>query len=162
MIEKYYTPTIEEFHVGFEFELAYSFTKNGVRQEDLLVGHTIEVNSDLELIQEQIKENLIRVKCLDREDIESLGFKFSEELSILKTIWPTEKLTGTYTSKTYIFNTAVIVDHIEYDGLILIKYPKTDYTIIKMFHTPYQYIVFKGEIKNKSELTKLLKQLGIK
>ena len=140
MIEKYYTPTIEEFHVGFEFELAYSFTKNGVRQEDLLVEHTIEVNSDLELIQEQIKENLIRVKYLDREDIESLGFKtiYSVQSDFYKSIYSNE-ICRIRTITQSIITVCISVKN--------------------QFYMPE---VFRGEIKNKSELRKLLKQLEIK
>ena len=139
MIEKYYTPTIEEFHVGFEFELAYSFTKNGVRQEDLFVEHTIEVNSDLELIQTQIKENLIRVKYLDRKDIESLGFEHDQTTKDGSYFY-----SGTFMSKSHwclcLKNEVTNIDDINNNS----------------------GLSFGGRIKNKSELSKLLKQLGIK
>ena len=61
---KYYTPTIEEFHVGFEFEYLYStntWNKSKVPSGGFTVGN--------------VKLEKLRVKCLDQEDIESFGYK---------------------------------------------------------------------------------------
>ena len=151
MIEKYYTPTIEEFHVGFKFELAYSFTKNGVRQEDLLVEHTIEVNSDLELIQAQIKENLIRVKYLDRKDIESLGFVKTDTILTASTNLFAKKLNDNITCLIHVYWNLSLIDR---ECLIRIRVGNNN-------NIAYNE-VFVGEIKNKSELSRLLKQLEIK
>lgn len=67
MKDKYYTPSIEEFHVGFEFELKDPITQIWVKfifEEDKLWF---------------IKSNISRVKYLNKEDIESLGFELIEE-----------------------------------------------------------------------------------
>lgn len=68
MEEKYYTPTIEEFHVGFEYERCddgYSYFKD-----------TFPRAINLELFFKHSERFLpyMRVKCLDREDILSLGW----------------------------------------------------------------------------------------
>jgi hypothetical protein len=123
-IGKYYTPEIEEFHVGFEYERCddgYSWVK------DVYPRAT-----------EHIKlENFLpytRVKYLDREDIESLGFK-------------------------------------HYNGLI---YRKGNYEILHNFNSRLKNSITIRErfgdkwidlaifpAKNKSELKRILKQIGV-
>ena len=86
MKDKYYTPEIEEFHVGFEFEYEYWDILRGVNydwheevyyqmsqtKEPKKGGHTLW---SIDSLSNAIKEESIRVKHLDKEDIESLGFK---------------------------------------------------------------------------------------
>lgn len=92
MENKYYTPSIEEFHVGFEFEIHLmsvgglvildGATKEVHRlsEADIKVWEPTIYNNDvifgrpLSEIQELISNSQIRVKYLDREDIESLGW----------------------------------------------------------------------------------------
>jgi hypothetical protein len=77
MGDMYYTPTIEEFHVGFECEY--------VEEEHFGEKIWSEFDIDSSMAMEQfvydyhhsdksLKE-LFRVKYLDREDIERLGFE---------------------------------------------------------------------------------------
>ena len=86
MDDKYYTPEIEEFHVGFEYEQKPSFTDGTVKtQEDFdrekwkkrifKVGYGPYINRALYGRNRDKGICGIRVKYLDREDIESLGFK---------------------------------------------------------------------------------------
>lgn len=90
---KYYTPTLEEFHVGFEYEgyftsgiywFEYLLDKEDQKSK---IGWTKkEVNkcTQLDAIEGYIitkRENPnyhIRVKYLDKEDIESLGWVYSK------------------------------------------------------------------------------------
>jgi hypothetical protein len=81
MIEqnKYYTPSIEEFHVGFEYEEVEIGTKDKFNKTILdswngLVGY-YDGSTDLYEIARGRK--VVRVKYLDQEDIESLGFKLN-------------------------------------------------------------------------------------
>lgn len=71
---KYYTPELWEFHVGFEFEY---LTPNGSYKignwDDKLIDHG-ELNTFTDEI-EKTAHSICRVKFLDREDIESLGWK---------------------------------------------------------------------------------------
>ena len=84
---KYYIPTIEEFHVGFNYEIwekklvydkvwkfrvnKYIFNEKQVTQTFFNYNFT-----------EDLREGKIRVKLLDKEDIESLGFKFKTDLYV--------------------------------------------------------------------------------
>ena len=80
---KYYTPEIEEFCVGFECEFK-SYDKNNKEQWDKRV---IGIHSFQESSYEQIdyKSNW-RVKYLDGQDIESLGWKLNTDLYIRNNI----------------------------------------------------------------------------
>ena len=75
MESKYYTPTIEEFHVGFEYEYE---NRGSLYDKENWVKATggIESQSPRE---RHIAEGKIRVKHLDREDIESLGWRYQED-----------------------------------------------------------------------------------
>jgi len=120
----YYIPEIEEFHVGFEFEYANSrkWTKCNV-----------EIYFDFfESLVEDIVSEKIRVKYLDRQDIENCGFIFtgSENSDIL---WFRNK------------------------SEIKLTFHKDVVKIFDEFNLP----VFSGKIRNKSELKKLLKQIEL-
>lgn len=69
MEAKYYTPTIEEFHVGFEFEreLLGPYWEHSGWQKEIVTNET-----NLKTIEQYINCN--RVKYLDIGDIESLGW----------------------------------------------------------------------------------------
>ena len=88
MKNKYYTPAIDEFYVGFEYEVAE------IKSADLITGeqeHKIWVHKfydqgDLIDLYYNYKPDFdsvtfdktkLRVKYLDQKDIESLGFKFT-------------------------------------------------------------------------------------
>ena len=72
-MNKYYTPEIEEFHVGFEYEsLGMISTVDGSNPKRWKKGYNKILPTNLEQL---IRGGKIRVKYLDREDIESLGFK---------------------------------------------------------------------------------------
>lgn len=159
MENKYYTPTLEEFHSGFEYEeetIIYTdkgwFTHKGLGWEKKVFDSTSYMENYY--LSERVRRGLvdkynstIRVKYLDTEDIESLGF-----------IYDTYFRDG----GTSVFNT---VDK----GYTLYFY-RTNTTLdnsnrIKILTNTgplYRGCLFDGNIKNKSELVKLLKQLGIK
>jgi len=70
-MEKYYTPELDEFHVGFEYEQEL----NGVWEKDVFEPN--KYIDDKQMFDEgYLDDGDIRVKYLDREDIESLGFEF--------------------------------------------------------------------------------------
>jgi hypothetical protein len=131
MENKYYTPTIEEFHIGFECE-----TKDDVSDFD---GTIILSAYDTEYLDRLIKNKSVRVKYLDREDIESLGFVCC--------------------GKDADF------DYIGYNldnGFQLQQWEKGQYSIERYPTSPTGRTVhFAGIIKNKSELKKLMQQLQI-
>ena len=136
----YYTPSIEEFHVGFECEIYVTVSKPSeeslscwypivfgnkhTKYENLVLGELIHTKT--------LDVNRFKVKHLDKEDIESVGF--NEE--------------GT---KYYINTNKVAIYPAEWALGI-----KHSYKITKD-----DIIVFIGTIQNISELKVLLKQLNI-
>ena len=74
MKDKYYTPTTEEFHVGFEFEhQVISYCGSSVEWVKTIFTPSDSVDGLFKGLPNDWYE-LPRVKYLDREDIESLGF----------------------------------------------------------------------------------------
>jgi hypothetical protein len=83
MKNKYYTPELEEFYFGFEFEANY--VKEGWQKE--VFGEGLKsISSVPQLLVSFLKnkglEGNIRVKHLDREDIESLGWNYSNKSNV--------------------------------------------------------------------------------
>ncbi|MFH6944583.1 hypothetical protein [Flavobacterium sp. FlaQc-50] len=128
MEAKYYTPEFQEFHEGFEYvdnlfhvDTVKMFTYkevDGWRKSFFLKG---------------IDNKQIRVKCLDREDIESLGWsQIGHDTYALSGNLENYELEFDPDYKTYIYETS---------------FRKENF--------------FKGEIKNKSELRKIMLQTGI-
>lgn len=112
---KYYTPEIEEFHIGFEYE--YEDINEGGASTSWYKG-ILQPNEGYIIDQIYNDENReYRVKYLDREDIESLNIP-------------------SYIKVNHILNNT--------------------YEIIGT-----NARIFRGDIKNKSELKRLLKQLNI-
>ena len=144
-MEKYYTPEIEEFHVGFGYERCddgYGWIKDTYPRA-----------------AEHIRlKNLIpytRVKYLDREDIESLGFEkckcpdgLLDNVFQLKTSYETKYVVNFYQDIDNRTGFTQIMQRFRHEGAN------------KEFFGE-RTTLFKGTIKNKSELKKLLKQLGM-
>ena len=142
---KYYTPSIEEFHVGFEFETSYledydTWKKVTLEFDDFgFYTSTWEVDSN---------PTEFRVKYLDKEDIESLDYQQSlqtDSIFLLK-----KKID--YNSKGKLVTIGINLSPI---GHIMIFFVPDEKAI------PAGVTIFSGFIKNKSELKRLLKQLGI-
>lgn len=141
---KYYKPEIEEFHVGFDYEQL---------QDEMLFGqvvtgmdycqYTFEIEDDLSNIKSNIKKGRIRVKYLDKDDIESLEFISTDGLKATKHI-PALFKKDNYELKLH------------YDGVVSIHHKK-EYGESSYLMQP----LFRGTIKNKSELKIILKQLNV-
>lgn len=145
---KYYTPSIEEFHEGFQYEFLIPEriytgtigTPDFKLFEIKLKWHKRFWNKN-EFRLSKYKPSTLRVKYLDKEDIESLDFEFTSENK---------------------FNDLQRYNHIYKQYHIIIYNGK-----LSIYHTPeiekqhFELCVFNGVIKNKSELIKLMKQLNI-
>lgn len=136
-MDKYYIPELEEFHHGFEYErwLNSAYTPEKYNKEIFEFVDKDDIWDDdvtNMLAYSYSGGDGLRVKYLDREDIESLG-------------WDTDD-NGQCYNKTSGFTLY---------GL----YPWEDINEYKI--TIEMDTVFLGIIKNKSELIKLLKQLNI-
>jgi len=129
--DKYYTPEIEEFHVGFDYEIKNALWDKVISTKDIFYDG----------IEYHLKDNKIRVKYLDQEDIKSLGWIPDKEFN-----------------NHYRFGDNWVL-HFRKHGDLL--YPIDLYCGRKEFPPgAYQSYMFIG-IKNKSELKKLMKQLRI-
>ena len=128
---KYYTPKVEEFHVGFEYEY---FIMEGWQP----VAYHPSDMAEAERFLETLYSNKIRVKYLDREDIESLGFKFGTQL----------------TERTAMY-------HLEACNHTSLSYNEKEHTIRVAVHNGVVEVLKNIIIKNKSELRKILIQAEI-
>lgn len=136
---KYYTPSIEEFHIGFELEYYNDYSDSWVLltiSKDTYDWDSWGAYSDDEThpFSSQAK---FRVKYLDREDIESLGY-------------------------------ARVNFYDDGKGPASYRYEKDHVRIYLLFNNMVRIEfdsgvhIFEGTIKNKSEFKRLLVQLGIK
>ena len=145
---KYYTPTIEEFHVGFSFEDSTNDKEADWVQWYIADRHELAQALDI------LELHNCRVKRLDREDIESLGWEYMEKMvreehdyEVLD-CWEipvdaTENKEKYYV--LFIYKEKLHIEYHEYQNSV----GRTEDTL------------FKGTIKNKSELKTLLKWLKI-
>lgn len=137
MESRYYKPKIEEFCVGFEFE------HTGIGLMEKWNKLTCSINrpfglKTIHILEGEINHFRIRVKILDRGDIEAEGWKFVK----------------------------AGVDHFELDGFKLFFFDGNPViSIHKTINPSSNFIespqVFRGMIRNRTEFKKLLKQLGV-
>lgn len=140
MENKYYTPTLDEFYIGFEFETLY----NDKFEEAIVLFW-----ADFEDTTYNLSPNRIRVKYLDQSDLEELGFQQYTYLRDGGT-QVFRNLNKEY--EIYFYRTNSISD-IDPDKVKIIRHHE---------NPSIKGQIFDGKIKNKSELKKLLKQLNIK
>ena len=152
MEDKYYTPTIEEFHVGFEYYVdnkLYIITDVVLK---LMLNAITEDTFEGKYGQGTLRLNIdnVRVKYLDQEDIESLGWEHDYNLEPI----PNRE------------NDSVFYGYIlEQDGgetqYLLFHFNDGEVWIEKIINCAGQGNIFKGQLKNKSELKRVLKQVGV-
>jgi hypothetical protein len=146
METKYYTPEIEEFHVGFEYEEKSSglWTPQIYNEFSPIINQEIinEHDDRVDTIELYLKCEAIRVKHLDREDIGSLGWEYDD-------IWRD--------GGTSLFKKGN--DMLAFYGTN--RLTNNPLRVIILKDSKQDKHLFDGTIKNKSELKRLLKQLGI-
>jgi len=142
MNNKYYTPEIEEFHVGFEFESNYiSFSKDGNWTKVILGKNDINYEEISWFYTSYIGDAVpteFRVKHLDREDIESLGWEHTGG-----------KMSPGATQ--YYEKNGMSLDYSENNKILSIYSERYNWETCK----------FDGTVRNKSELKKVLKMIGV-
>jgi hypothetical protein len=131
MEEKYYTPTINEFHTDFEYEVLEK--GNWIKKNDFSNAYDYEDSCLYGLIKDLEKGN-IRVKYLDTKDIESFGWIEDKIFLLDDSTW--FKLNSNYLRHYY-------------HGELYIQNGNKE-------------MIFNGVCKNKSELERVLKQIGFK
>lgn len=135
MINKnsYYIPKINEFHIGFHYTYQYlDSTGTKARWKDEIVC----ITDHLKIMEEDIKNNRVRVNYLNINDFINLNWNISE-----RTI---DFIKGDFRSNVKVFNFTYI----------------TKFNILTISDNKNQ--LFEGIILNYSELNKLMIQLNIK
>ena len=139
-MSKYYMPDIEDLYVGFEHEIEVEgrwFLK-------------IQLPDSLSVLYEMIKEDTIRVKYLDREDIESLGWEYFGYNNLTDLV--------EFRLDQFILSVGESENTISVYRKLLVQ---TKEKPEGFFSDDYLHQIYEGNIKNKSELKVLMKQLGI-
>ena len=147
--KKFYVPNISEFYIGFEYEWSEFGRKIWIDeiadQDDVLLAYSSYEETPDEYINEY------RVKYLDREDIESFGFKCN-------TFSESKFMYGKFADEF-----SIKIKHNDF----FIKYFYDDNHLIiavhnnEMMDSGEESILFNGVVKNKSELKVILKQVRI-
>lgn len=155
--KKYYTPTIEEFHVGFEYEYKsedgkYSTFANSKgewikktfeNEAEYGMEELTEFQSIESALQNEYKRyGDVRVKYLDKEDIEALGWeKQLDRVNIQPPIFYWKKIGSSWYRLT-------------------IHSPE-EFSIWHTENTSHLSCIFQGTIKNKSRLKLVMEMVGI-
>jgi len=154
MENKYYTPTIEDFCFGFEYQIKCyetdAYLKKWVDFNNI-INLEEKDNSFYKSLSEfkfQLNNGNIRVKHLDREDIESLGFQFTNVIELINDSF----VEGFEKDNVVVY---------ELNGKWIIYIEKEYDESNKITGNWADDVLFKGIIKNKSEFKKLMVQLGI-
>ena len=142
MENKYYTPKIEEFYIGFRFEFYRTLTTYIERQEPIVSSDWLEAvvstdfpNITIPMIDAMLEKGHIRVKELDEADIIEAGWNQNENKS------------PSYCTD-YLLGDEWRLDIFDNERGIRIM----NFTEIRFF----------GIIKNYNELLKVMEMLGIK
>ena len=143
-LDRFYVPNISEFHVGFECEKVIPHTDGGhqisltnIDQKSFIIRDVFDMPTDGAAL------SWFRVKYLDKEDIESLGFnQLSDDCFNL----PIKEYRGRLNQEVRILIRQTVLIYLAMD----MNYSDKD-----------NLVLFTGNIKNKSELKKLMYQLNI-
>ena len=154
MENKYYSPKIEELHIGFECEIDQSEINKNFKWCEYVIGTDYETITIARAVSE-VNKNGIRVKYLDRQDIESFGFKFDATRSKVD-----GNFVGSYENEKYYLDYSPYSYSGEFNSSVHLRVMKIKDIPITSYQSNYQFI-YDGIIKNKSELKKLLIQLEI-
>jgi hypothetical protein len=141
---KYYTPSIEEFKVGFRYELGELMEDNS-KNWHKQVFSTADDQMSLGAIERLIKGGYIRVKVLDESDIVECGFVIDTQIEWLK-------------FKVYKHNVNEFYLGLFDDGVVLIY---KDPIIDEVFMDYDRNDLFFGTIRNYNELKDVMRMLEI-
>jgi hypothetical protein len=155
---KYYTPEISEFHVGFEYEEKSSglWTPQIYNEFSPIINQEIinEHDDREDTIELYLKCEAVRVKYLDREDIESLGWVHEgttvDDWYQLRFLERIDMALSNHGNRSF----RMQHDFRTNQGVIITGYEFDDWS-------GDETTMYRGSCKNKSELKRLLKQLGI-
>jgi len=157
--EKYYTPEMKEFHPDFKFQYL-----NANNWHDCILGKNDIDHPELRQYKDdlmKIAHAVCRVKCLDEDDINEEGFIKRE-----KDQWAgwNDFYLDTISGQVGYFLSATLhkprMDNIY--KIYLHRHLAEDTKIEDKLKEGESELVFKGVIKNKSELRRIMEMLQIK
>lgn len=154
MVEKYYTPSIEEFHVGFEYEKSNEPYRRGY---DKKIFTEDDMYNDNFMYHFDVKNT--RVKYLDKQDIEECGWEVISETKLKSYDLPSgdAHFIRTVLKRTYVDEDVIIT---MYDKQrVIIRRNNT--RNLRAYDKNKTFDVFVGVIKNKSELKNIMKMINI-
>jgi hypothetical protein len=147
MIDKYYTPEISEFHVGFEYELSSNiFPHMPVRltwTSQNFIGY-----EDVSTIESFIEEKFVRVRMLNEDDILDLGWEKGEQSQFPRENQIVYRIKDEKAEETCWFTLVFIQE----TGLIKVEKRTTGMLDDEWGETL---------IRNKSELKVFMRQIGL-
>lgn len=139
MNEKYYTPSIEEFHEGFVYEYSYNSGEFVETKFDIGSGDFDEFAGERHDFSPNNPKTICRVKYLDKQDIESLGWNYKREEPLdYFYFWSENK------KHSLVFHAS---------GKVII----TKFDVL----WNENITAFAGVIKNKSKLREIMQMIGI-
>lgn len=159
--ELYYIPSIKEFYIGFEYE---QIGTGGKYISVIYEGQVLRKNyyyDEYESIEDLIEDGEIRVKHLDKDDIESLGFIYKKSTDLYASIKKIHLSDEFYLKKD--------ID-LTYELLLYYNGDNTNIDICLFSQELCNNGEYSGDeymyqislnIKNKSELKIVLQQLNI-
>lgn len=146
-MSKYYMPELSDLSIGMNLYYADTdnyFELNNITMISLINDESVKWGGKYSTVNEiRIPLTKYRIKYLDKEDIESLGFI----------------CTGDTKYGEYEFQKYTSQDLILYE-IDLYKYDNVNEVTISRWVNNSEFTLFYGIIKNKSELVKVLKQVG--
>lgn len=146
MENKYYTPEISEFFVGFEYEIFEDFDYYPEKTWHKFTCEYDNLNPEHMSYPFPIKSDRIRVKYLDKQDVED----------VINEILPKSN----YSNKHKGYFTVDAPASLGYWVQVVIDARwGWDDIIIRGKRGDEEEVLFRGKIKNKSELKKLLTQI---
>lgn len=156
---KYYTPGIEEFCVGFEYESrAAGYGAEWIKETIYAMFRDgWESNIDDVLAMYEDGGDEFRVKYLDQQDIEDCGFGNKR-----KSVWDWYELNKTFRMRSGHHISKIKLIHDRSNEFLEV----TDEDIcpnIKIWgdFSGTDEVLFEGLVKNKTEFKKILKQIGV-
>lgn len=155
MENKFYTPALQDFHIGFECYKKVPHTDGGHQLslgENTTTGVFV-IRDIYDMPTDQASLSWFQVKVLDREDIESLGFSGHKKavrhwFYLVKTC---------QTPNSHYSNRGFTLQWDEtYGGVII-----TGYEYASFIDDGSEQVLYNGKCRNKSELKRILTLIGI-
>lgn len=161
-MNKHYVPKIEEFHTGFECEVNFKPRLRDLDSLDIYNFHRIKLIKGLRGIhwEKFIDEKRVRVKYLDKEDIESFGFKPTSERAKDIMFAYVTKMVGVIPQEYYLIDRPYYLSEDKWIEKNWKNKVKITHCYIHA-NSDVRYQIFDGIIENKSELKIILTQIGV-